>query len=42
MIINPLLLQQRPPDWIMPTLQVMAVAIILVLTVALALYFWGD
>ncbi|WP_448564017.1 hypothetical protein [Trichothermofontia sp.] len=37
-----LLLQQRPPNWIMPTLQVMAIAIIVVLTLALALYFWGD
>lgn len=41
MITVPLLLQQ-PPDWIMPTLQVMAVAIIIVLTLALGLYFWGD
>ncbi len=42
MIAIPLLLQQRAPEWIMPTLQVMTVAIIIVLTVALTLYFWGD
>lgn len=42
MIAIPLLLQQRAPEWIMPTLQVMAVAIIVILTLALALYFWGD